>query len=405
MRCPGRSPRRSPPISRPNHLETATNFAETEAFDIFADVTFRVSEQFEIGVGARYSHDEQDARAISSAVLNGRSILGGFIGALGQPEPIRTGLLTALAAPGAATIPPSAMYPVPLFGLGFQPTTNNGDTIAQDLDDGGFTWRLTARYAPTPRQLDLRQLCARPPARGACRRAAGDAVRRGPLQPASTPRRSTASRSARAPDAGRTLFLDARALLLSLRQFPDDRAAGHAVRHHQCRRGDGLWLRGADALAGAAATPPSSPPTPGTTAASTPACATATASACRPITASRSAASSASTSGRAGSASCRASPISRASIFDDDNDRPALQQPPNALVADNLQDEVQDGYVLVNARLGYTFSERFTIEAFVTNLFDEDYIKDAGNTGDAVGLPTFIAGEPRLYGVQASVRF
>ena len=89
-------------------------------------------------------------------------------------------------------------------------------------------------------------------------------------------------------------------------------------------------------------------------------------------------------------------------FFDDDNDRPALQQPPNALVPDNIQDETQGGYALVNARLGYTFRERFTIEAFVSNLFDEHYIKDAGNTGDAAGLPTFIAGEPRLYGVQAT---
>ena len=85
--------------------------------------------------------------------------------------------------------------------------------------------------------------------------------------------------------------------------------------------------------------------------------------------------------------------------------RTALQQPPNALVPDNIQDEVQGGYVLANARLGYTFSERFTIEAFVNNVFDEEYIKDAGNTGDAVGFPTFISGEPRLYGVTASVRF
>ena len=85
--------------------------------------------------------------------------------------------------------------------------------------------------------------------------------------------------------------------------------------------------------------------------------------------------------------------------------RTCRPSPRGALVADTLQDEVQGGYALVNARLGYTFNERFTIEAFVSNLFDEDYIKDAGNTGNAAGLPTFIAGEPRFYGVQASVRF
>ena len=52
-----------------------------------------------------------------------------------------------------------------------------------------------------------------------------------------------------------------------------------------------------------------------------------------------------------------------------------------------------------------TFADRFDDRAFVTNLFDEDYIRDAGNTGDAAGLPTFIAGDPRFYGVQATVRF
>jgi iron complex outermembrane receptor protein len=32
-------------------------------------------------------------------------------------------------------------------------------------------------------------------------------------------------------------------------------------------------------------------------------------------------------------------------------------------------------------------------------------VKDAGNTGDVIGFPTFIAGEPRMYGVQATFRF
>ena len=40
---------------KPGHIETTTNTSETEAFDIFGDVTFRVSDRFEIGIGARYS--------------------------------------------------------------------------------------------------------------------------------------------------------------------------------------------------------------------------------------------------------------------------------------------------------------------------------------------------------------
>lgn len=42
--------------------------------------------------------------------------------------------------------------------------------------------------------------------------------------------------------------------------------------------------------------------------------------------------------------------------------------------------------------------------AFVTNALDEKYIKDAGNTGDAFGIPTFIAGSPRYYGVTVTIR-
>ena len=93
-------------------------------------------------------------------------------------------------------------------------------------------------------------------------------------------------------------------------------------------------------------------------------------------------------------------------FFDDDNDRADLQQPPAALVADNIQDEKQKGYALVNARLGYEApGGGWRVEAFVENAFDKAYIKDAGNTGDGLGMPTFIAGEPRFYGVSASFRF
>ena len=90
-------------------------------------------------------------------------------------------------------------------------------------------------------------------------------------------------------------------------------------------------------------------------------------------------------------------------FFDDDNDLPALQR--NNLVPDLVQDEVQGGYALADARLGLeTADGRWRFEGFVTNAFNRKYIKDAGNTGDALGMPTFIAGEPRIYGIAASLR-
>ena len=67
---------------------------------------------------------------------------------------------------------------------------------------------------------------------------------------------------------------------------------------------------------------------------------------------------------------------------------------------------IQDGFALVSARVGYNFrGNQFRIEGFVENIFDKDYIKDAGNTGDSLGMATFIPGEPRTYGVQLTARF
>lgn len=48
---------------------------------------------------------------------------------------------------------------------------------------------------------------------------------------------------------------------------------------------------------------------------------------------------------------------------------------------------------------------RWEVAAYARNLLDKDYLLDAGNTGDAFGIPTFIPAEPRLYGAQLTVRF
>jgi len=66
----------------------------------------------------------------------------------------------------------------------------------------------------------------------------------------------------------------------------------------------------------------------------------------------------------------------------------------------------QEAVTLVNARAGISFDdERFEIAGFIRNAFDEEYLLDAGNTGGAFGVPTFIPAEPRFYGITVSARF
>jgi outer membrane receptor protein involved in Fe transport len=66
----------------------------------------------------------------------------------------------------------------------------------------------------------------------------------------------------------------------------------------------------------------------------------------------------------------------------------------------------QGGYGLFNLRAGVSFDEgRFEIAASAENLFNRKYLIDAGNTGGAFGIPTYIAGPPRFYGIEASAKF
>ncbi len=91
-------------------------------------------------------------------------------------------------------------------------------------------------------------------------------------------------------------------------------------------------------------------------------------------------------------------------FFDNNNDIAALQST-TGVIKDTVQDEVQKAFGLLNLRLTYQPKDSpVTFGAFVTNALDQDYIKDAGNTGDAFGIPTFIAGEPRFVGVSVSFK-
>lgn len=66
----------------------------------------------------------------------------------------------------------------------------------------------------------------------------------------------------------------------------------------------------------------------------------------------------------------------------------------------------EGSYALVNLRAGVRFGDgRYQVTGFARNLFDEEYLIDAGNTGGVFGTATFIPGEPRLYGIELSARY
>lgn len=61
---------------------------------------------------------------------------------------------------------------------------------------------------------------------------------------------------------------------------------------------------------------------------------------------------------------------------------------------------------LVNVRGGVSFADgKYEISAFMRNVTNKDYLLDAGNTGGAFGIPTFIPAEPRFFGAALTARF
>jgi outer membrane receptor protein involved in Fe transport len=66
----------------------------------------------------------------------------------------------------------------------------------------------------------------------------------------------------------------------------------------------------------------------------------------------------------------------------------------------------QGGFTLINLRLGYRPRHQpWEITGYINNLFDKDYLIDAGNVGLAFGFATSVRGAPRTCGIQTTVRF
>jgi len=66
----------------------------------------------------------------------------------------------------------------------------------------------------------------------------------------------------------------------------------------------------------------------------------------------------------------------------------------------------QGGYARVNLRLAWLSPSRdWQVAASVDNVFDKDFLIDAGNIGADFGLPTFVRGEPRRVTFEATRRW
>ncbi|MGB3724449.1 MAG: TonB-dependent receptor [Glaciecola sp.] len=67
----------------------------------------------------------------------------------------------------------------------------------------------------------------------------------------------------------------------------------------------------------------------------------------------------------------------------------------------------QDAYWLVDAsiKMKPSADATYSVELYADNLFDEEFLIDAGNTGGGLGIPTFVRGMPQIYGVRFNLDF
>jgi iron complex outermembrane receptor protein len=375
---------------KPVHREEFANYGENTAYDVYADGTFKLTDKFEITAGLRYTSENREA-AYRSTVQNGRSILGILLAA-----PTPTNLFLA-AQPNAVNNPL-----LPVVGLIAQPTTNNGDSFSKKIDDSGLTYRLVGRYAASD-DLSLYASFARgrrPDVISATGPAAPLGAARFNVVDSETVNSYEAGAKGRLLDdrlflSGSVFRYDYDNFATSFRQGAQvvTLNAGKAKAYGfegeaRVQAGDFWTLFGTYAYNHARLE-----------------------SGLREGNHFRLSPDQTFSVGAAFSREALGGKVTftptyswrSKMFFDDDNDRSDLQS--SGLFPDAGVDEFQNAYGLFNVRVGFgAVDDRWKIEAFVENLGDEHYLKDAGNTGDSFGIPTFIAGKPRFMGVGVTFR-
>jgi iron complex outermembrane receptor protein len=375
---------------KPIHREEFANFGENTAYDVYADGSFKLTDKFEITAGVRYTSEDREA-AYRSNVQNGRSILGILLAA-----PTATNLFLA-AQPNAVNNPA-----LPMVGLIAQPTTNNGDTFRKKIDDSGVTWRLVGRYAPSD-DLSLYASFAR----GRRPDVISTSAPATPLGPArfnvvDSEVVNSVEGGVKGKLAGGRLFLSGAVFHYDYDNFATSFRQGAQVVTLNAGKAKAYGFEGeARVQAGDFWT------LFGTYAYNHARLETGL----REGNHFRLSPDQTFSLGAAFSREALGGKLTftptytwrSKMFFDDDNDRTDLQSA--GLFPDTKVDEFQNAYGLLNVRLGFgAVDDKWKVEAFVENLGDEHYLKDAGNTGDSFGIPTFIAGKPRFMGVGITFR-
>ena len=357
----------APAALKSAHRETFTNFGETDSYDVYGDVSFKLLDNLELAAGVRYTYD--DKRSGYSATLdNGGSVAGGSTATLAR-------------------------------GLIVQPTAG-GRPQYGSLDDSGVTYRLVARWAVAD-NVSLYASHARG-RRPKVLSVGSPTAPNGPVRFTELPAEVVDSFEAGAKanlldntlslegavyaydyqnfqtsmrnDAGQIVAINAgeataKGFEAQLNYRPTAQASVFATyAYNHARFGNGLFEDNRFRL---------SPDH------------------------SFSVGAKLSVDVLQGALTFTPTYTWQSRVFfDSNNDQPRFQ------AQDAIVDETQKAYGLMNLRLAYAPTEGpWKIEAFVINALDKEYIKDAGNTGDAFGIATFIAGEPRYYGFGVSYRF
>ncbi|NYZ62913.1 TonB-dependent receptor [Luteimonas deserti] len=94
--------------------------------------------------------------------------------------------------------------------------------------------------------------------------------------------------------------------------------------------------------------------------------------------------------GNGGAAYVRPNYTWRSQVFFEDDNRPGIEQ---------------GAYGLLNLNAGLRLAGGWDLGVYAQNLTDRQYLIDAGNTGALFGIPTFVPGSPRLYGVRVGYTF